>query len=201
MSNELIVSVPDGLIEQANAIVVSDAASEKAAADIFASCDRTLKEIEARRKEKVAPLNEIVKEINATAKRLSEPFASAKDTVGRRISEWRSSEAIREAEELRRSAAHNAAKLAEMGELEKAQGMAECANDLSAIVPKTVATEDGSLRFRTVIVIDSIDMAALPERYVIRTADEKLIKQDLSKGNASVPGVVWREVRTPINYR
>jgi hypothetical protein len=200
--NQLIVPSADALAElrdEAEAIIVSDALGEAAAGHLFARCDDALKDIEAKRKEKTAPLNKIVDEINAYAKRLSAPFGEVKDALDAKLSAYRSSEEIRMAEARRNQLSANAKFEAER-DMDKALELHAQSQEIAKEVPKTVAVEGGSLRFRDDLIIDEVDMAQLPERYVIRTPDRKLIEADI-KNSCDVRGVKYHYEKRPIRYR
>ena len=201
MSAEIMVMPDAPNLDDLGKMTVTDKASEEIAAGLFSRCDATVKDIESKRTAKVKPLNDIVRDINQLAKTLAEPYVTAKDALRRKMSEWRSGEGVRQAEAERNMLANAARNAVVYGnDIDRGLELDAQAKEIAAVVPKTVGTESGTVRFRTDLVIDSVDIEKLHPRYVVRTADRRLILSDLKSG-LNVDGVAYHEERTPVNYK
>ncbi|MCK9601137.1 MAG: hypothetical protein M0R06_19005 [Sphaerochaeta sp.] len=203
MTDETQITVADDAkdyLDKADGFEITDAETERAAMELYAKCDGVVKDIEAKRKAKTAPLNDIVKEINAAAKVVSAPFVEAMTSLKRKASDWRTSEAVMEAESERRRLEKEAFHRANNDDLDGACEANEKALAIAEEVPKTVKTDDGTIRYRTDYVIDEIDLNQLHDRFVVKTANEKEIKACLKAGE-DIKGVKFHVERTPINYR
>ncbi|MCK9601367.1 MAG: hypothetical protein M0R06_20165 [Sphaerochaeta sp.] len=205
MTDETQITVADDAkdyLDKAGDFQIIDADTERAAMELYAKCDTVVKDIEAKRKAKTAPLNDIVKEINAAAKVVSAPFVEAMTSLKKKASDWRTSEAVMEAESERRRLEKEAFHRANNDDLDGALEANDKALAIAEEVPKTVKTDEGTIRYRTDYVIDGVDMEELHERFVIvtKTANEKEIKACLKAGE-DIKGVKFHVERTPINYR
>ena len=88
-----------GFIELAQNHVVQDQDSAEIANSILVKITAGLKEIEKKRKSFTTPLNQSLKEINATFKDITEPISVAKQTLSQRLMSWRAAEQKRIQEE------------------------------------------------------------------------------------------------------
>ena len=203
MTDETQITVADDAkdyLDKAGDFQIIDADTERAAMELYAKCDTVVKDIEAKRKAKTAPLNDIVKEINAAAKVVSAPFVEAMTSLKKKASDWRTSEAVMEAESERRRLEKEAFHRANNDDLDGALEANDKALAIAEEVPKTVKTDEGTIRYRTDYVIDEIDLNQLHDRFVVKTANEKEIKACLKAGE-EITGVKFHVERTPINYR
>ena len=205
MTDDTQITVADDAkdyLDKAGDFQIIDAETEKAAMELYAKCDNVVKDIEAKRKAKGAPFRERVEEINAQAKAYSAPFVEAMTSLKRKASDWRTSEAVMEAESERRRLEKEAFHRASSDDLDGACEANEKALAIAEEVPKTVKTDEGTIRYRTDYVIDEVNIEELHDRFVIvtRTANEKEIKACLKAGE-EIQGVKFHVERTPINYR
>lgn len=184
-------------VRQAEEITVTDAESERKAAELFAAASATVKRIEEERLLFVAPLTATSKRFNEKAKQISLPFVTVKEILSKKMSEYRTREDIRQKEYARNQAERDADREIDNGNFAKANEALVRKEELAAEVSKTVVAEQGKIQFRSSLVIDSIDIDKLPKRYCL--PDESLIKADLKSGIA-VPGVVAHEERRPVSY-
>ena len=83
------------LIAMANAHMVIDQSQADEANEILTKINFGLKQIEAKRTSFTAPLNQSLKEINASFKRMVEPVKYAKDELTARLMSWRRQEQAR----------------------------------------------------------------------------------------------------------
>jgi hypothetical protein len=142
----------------------------------------------------------MVKQINAFAKEKSAPFVEVITSLKRKASDYRTSEEVRAKEMQRNRLEAEAKSLANQGDMEGAVIVHKASEQVAEEVSKTVTTDDATVRFRTDYVIDSVDLATLPDFYVIRTANNTAIKSALRDG-VEVQGVKFHIERTPIVYQ
>jgi hypothetical protein len=105
---EIAVIAPSGdVVQAAQSIIVSDSNGEVMAASFLGKVKSVLKKIEAKRKEYVAPLNDVVGTINSDAKKSAAPFVQAESIIKKALSDYaveldkkrRDEEAARSAEQ------------------------------------------------------------------------------------------------------
>ena len=83
------------LIAMANAHTVIDQGQADEANEILTKINHGLKQIEEKRKSFTAPLNQSLKEINASFKKMVEPIKYAKESLTTRLMTWRRQEQAR----------------------------------------------------------------------------------------------------------
>ncbi len=190
----------EGLMPLCESLEVTDKESEAEAGRLFSECDRVIKDAAAKRKSKTDPLRASIDDYMRWEKQVTAPFVNAKKVLNDKICGWRNSESVRIADEERKRNESIAKSKGFHGDIEGAIEHQERAEAIAEFVPKKVETEAGEIRFRKTLVIDSIDIDKLPERYIIRTADQALIKADLKAGMAII-GVTAHEEQALSNYR
>ena len=92
---QTIQSSGTALIDMANAHMVLDQSQADEANEILTKINHGLKQIEAKRLSFTAPLNQSLKEINASFKKMVEPVKYAKDELTTRLMTWRRQEQAR----------------------------------------------------------------------------------------------------------
>jgi hypothetical protein len=192
------LSVLDGV----EAVVVTDAASEAEASSLFAKADGVLKLIEATRKEKIAPFREVVEGLNAKAKQLSAPFQKAKDALSKAMSDWRSSETIRLLDIERNNLTEMSRNSLEFeGDVDKARLFHGQAQEIAAVVPKTVKMETSRVQFRDDFELVITDPSLVPCAFCKHEPSVSKIKEALKSGVKEIAGVEWKAVKVPVNVR
>ena len=92
---QTIQSSGTALIDMANAHMVIDQSQADEANEILTKINFGLKQIEAKRTSFTAPLNQSLKEINASFKRMVDPLKYAKTELTARLMVWREKEQAR----------------------------------------------------------------------------------------------------------
>jgi len=96
---QAIQKVGDTLIEKANTFIVENQEQAEEANEVLVSITKGLKKIEEKRKSFTNPLNQSLKEINDTFKRIVAPINEAKQGLTGRLMSWRQKEQARIREE------------------------------------------------------------------------------------------------------
>lgn len=155
------------VLETAQNLEVS-LATQKRAIDLLSLIAEAKKQLEAKRRAAVDPLNQKVKEINAFFRNLEQPFNEADKIVRQKIVQFRAEEEQRRREEEK--------KLQE--------------TNMFAIVPKLATTqraEMGQATAHKVWEFEIEDEAQIPREYL--SVDTKKIREAIKQGVRHIPGV------------
>lgn len=181
----------------AQGLAVSSDAEESGAADFLAHTSAMAKAVEALRKEKVTPLNDLVKGINALFKPLTTALEDADKIMTQKLLDYRKrKEQIRIEEEKRREAEF-------MMQAEAAKAKADAEH--KAYVPpppppvvlppvNKVRGEAGAIQMRKTWTFRILDMTKIPEHYFELNRsliDDKIASIVKAKGDPThaIPGV------------
>lgn len=169
----------------------------------------TEKAIEAKRLEFTAPLNQSLKALNDTFKKLKEPLDDAKRLVTNKILVWRKVEAerVRIEEEARRKAEEE--KVRKIQEALKAEVDAKKKQE---IIKEIIKTEEpkpvieqpknkiGNVQTRKVWTYKVIDDSKVPDEY--RAVVPQLVNQAIRDGVRDIPGLkIYQEEKLSIVNR
>ena|SRR3990167_1230712 len=193
-----------GLLERAEVVSnINSLEDEGKAVEFLSEVKRRSKAVDAKRKEYVAPLKEVIDNVNADFKTILEPLERAEVivkkgmTVFRDAEDFRTKEALRiEAENKARQAVWVASNDMSTENLEKATEASWDLKDAKALAPKTVDTLSGQARFRRSWKFEITDPDLVPEGF--RSPDPTKIKQSVGFGARNIPGVRIYEETTPI---
>jgi len=185
--NELQTIQSNGmeLIELANAHMVIDQSQADEANEILTKINHGLKQIEAKRTSFTAPLNQSLKEINASFKKMVEPIKYAKDELTSRLMTWRRQEqsmidaerekAVREEERRRKIQEAHAAK----GHVVK--------EDITPVVKPIPFSVNDTTKVQKRWTHEIEDEALVPREYLI--VNGPAITAAVRAGVRDIPGV------------
>jgi hypothetical protein len=195
-TQEIQVIERDGhsFIDMAKAHMVTDQQSADIANDILIKITAGLKEIEKKRLSFTAPLNQSLKEINATFKGITEPISDAKTELSQRLMSWRAAEqkriqdeqdAARKEEERRRK----------IQEAHAAKGHQVSETTTPVAKPMPFSVQD-TTRTRKQWTYDILDEKQIPREYLM--VDKTEIMKAVSSGVRDIPGVKIYQKEIPI---
>jgi malate synthase len=182
---QTIQSSSNAFIEMANAHMVLDQEQADKANDILKTITNGLKQIEDKRKSFTAPLNQSLKEINATFKQIVEPIENAKSALTKRLMQWRSQEQerIRQEQEKARKEEERRLKIQE-AHAAKGHNCKETITPVLAPMPFSVNdTTKTQLRW----TYEVVDVSQVPLQYMIIDGPE--ITKAVREGVRDIPGV------------
>lgn len=157
----------ESILQTANTLQVTGE-THKQAIDLLALAAEAKKQLEAKRKAAVEPLNKKVKEINTFFRSLAEPFETADRVLRSKVVQFRSEE-----EKRRREAQE---KLRETSQF--------------AVVPqlaKTQRAELGQAIARKVWEFEVLDIDQVPREYL--QLDETAVRRAIQQGIRHIPGL------------
>lgn len=181
------------VVEEAQALVIKDAKTMKAATEMLSRINQIGDKITAEKEKVTKPLNEALKAERARWKPVETVYEEAVEIIRGKMTEYQTAEVKRQREEEARIAARvgeGKGKLKvetavrQMEDIEKADG--------------TVKTESGLVKFREDKVLKIMDETFIPDEYWV--LDEKKILGALKAG-VDVPGAVLEIKMVPLNYR
>ena len=191
------------LLDQSNSIVVRDPESEKRCGEIGLRAKRFAKEIETREKALVKPAADFVKAIRSFVKTYTDRCDVIEATTkkkGKDYVVWRELER-RKAEKIMQEARDRVQK--EVNEDAKKAGVVAPQLPSAVVAQETkpiTRTEEGSVSYATKKKGRVVNPELLPEKYWIRTINERMIQQDVDHGIEEIPGVeLWDDV--DVRYR
>lgn len=176
---------------------------EGTAVEFLSEVKRRAKAVDAKRKEYVAPLKEVIDNVNADFKTILEPLERAEVIVKKGMTVFRDAEAFRAKEALRIEAENEARRAVLIAahdmtteNLEKATEASWNLNEAKAIAPKTVDTQSGQARFRKDWKFEIENPLAVMRVYC--SPDERLIRSAVKGGVRHIEGVKIYLETTPI---
>ena len=175
MTTELAIKPPRPL----DIIEVTTPDEEREVAAVLSEAESALRRIEAERLERARPLHAVLDDYSAAAKSLAAPYKEIKAAAESVLGAYRLTPEVQQKLATRKKLErdfHQAEKDCELTVMEIA---GDYLKRSLAEIPKSVPASEGMVvRFREKLVIDEIDPQLLDERYMIKVADEKLIKKD-----------------------
>jgi len=194
--NELQVIQESGteLVAMANAQVVLDQSQADEANEILTKINYGLKQIEGKRTSFTAPLNQSLKEINATFKKMVEPIKYAKESLTSRLMSWRRQEQARIDEE-RAKAVREEERRRKIQEAHAAKGhvVKEDITPVTKPIPFSV-NDTTKVQLRWTYEIE--DDAKIPRDYL--TVNGPAITQAVRAGVRDIPGVKIYQKETAV---
>ena len=194
--NELQVIQESGteLVAMANAQVVLDQSQADEANEILTKINYGLKQIEGKRTSFTAPLNQSLKEINATFKKMVEPIKYAKESLTSRLMSWRRQEQARIDEE-RAKAVREEERRRKIQEAHAAKGhvVKEDITPVTKPIPFSV-NDTTTVQLRWTYEIE--DDAKIPRDYL--TVNGPAITQAVRAGVRVIPGVKIYQKETAV---
>lgn len=182
---QVIEKDSQSFIELAQNHIVQDQNSADAANDILVKITAGLKEIEKKRKSFTAPLNQSLKEINSSFKRITEPITAAKQALSQRLMSWRSAEQrrIREEQEKARREEERRRKIQE-AHAAKGHNVSEDITPVEKPMPFSVSD---TTKTRLQWTYDILDESQIPRKYLV--LDKGAITKAVHAGIRDIPGV------------
>ncbi len=195
-TQEIQVIERDGLsfIELAKNHAVTDQQSADVANDILVKITAGLKEIEKKRLSFTAPLNQSLKEINATFKGVIEPISEAKAELSQRLMSWRAAEQ-RRIEEEQEKARKEEERRRKIQEAHAAKGHQVSETITPVEKPMPFAVQD-TTRTRRMWTYDIVDENRIPRKYLM--VDKTEIMKAVSSGVRDITGVRIYQKEIPI---
>jgi len=174
-----------GFIELAQNHVVQDQDSAEVANGILVKITAGLKEIEKKRKSFTAPLNQSLKEINATFKGITEPISAAKQTLSQRLMSWRATEQrrIREEQEKARKEEERRRKIQEA---HAAKGH-KVSEDITPVEKPMPFSVNDTTKTRSQWTYDILDETQIPRAYL--EVNRAAITRAVRAGARDIQGV------------
>lgn len=157
-------------LDVANRMTVSTPVEAVLASSVLVEIARVKKDLEARRKSLVDPINKHVRWINVEAKKISEPLEEADRIIRGKVSSYR--QTLRQAEETDRAVATQL-------------GAEEWLPDVSR--PDTVRVDGGKVGSRMRWTFEVVDPNAIPRQYLV--LDEKRVRGAIQSGIREILGL------------
>jgi len=185
--NELQAIQSNGmeLIGLANAHMVIDQGQADEANEILTKINHGLKQIEAKRTSFTAPLNQSLKEINASFKKMVEPIKYAKDELTSRLMTWRRQEQARIDAE-REKAVREEERRRKIQEAHAAKGHA-VKEDITPVVKPIPFSVNDTTKVQKRWTHEIEDEALVPREYLI--VNGPAITAAVRAGVRDIPGV------------
>ncbi len=184
----------DNLIVRANNHIVDNQDNAEEANTILVAINNGLKNIEAKRKSFTSPLNQSLKEINATFKNLVAPIELAKSALSKRLMDWRTAEQKRIREEQEKAQREEERRRKIQGaHAAKGHKVSEEITPVEKPVP--FAMKD-TTKTRTIWAHEIIDENIIPRRYL--SVNTSAITKAVREGVRDIPGVKIFQKEIPI---
>lgn len=174
-----------GFIELAKAHVVQDQETADDANEILVRITAGLNEIEKKRKSFTQPLNQSLKEINATFKGITEPIVAAKNTLSGRLMSWRAAEQRRIREE-QEKAQREEERRRKIQEAHAAKGHRIKEEITPVEKPMPFSVQD-TTKTRSQWTYDIIEEGVIPREYL--SVNLAAITRAVRAGVRDIPGV------------
>ena len=194
--NELQVIQESGteLVAMANAQVVLDQSQADEANEILTKINYGLKQIEGKRTSFTAPLNQSLKEINATFKKMVEPIKYAKESLTSRLMSWRRQEQARIDEE-RAKAVREEERRRKIQEAHAAKGHV-VKEDITPVVKPIPFSVNDTTKVQLRWTYEIEDDTKIPRDYL--TVNGPAITQAVRAGVRDIPGVKIYQKETAV---
>ena len=194
--NELQVIQESGteLITMANAHMVIDQSRADEANDILTKINHGLKQIEAKRLSFTGPLNQSLKEINASFKKMVEPIKYAKDELTSRLMTWRRQEQARIDAE-REKAVKEEERRRKIQEAHAAKGHV-VKEDITPVVKPVPFSVNDTTKVQKRWTYEIEDSSVIPRQYMV--VDGPAITRAIRDGVRDIPGVKIFQKETAI---
>ena len=186
------------MVKRAQAItIIQDDATNQKAAEYALGCKKLFKKIDALEEHYKRPHLDFTAAVRSFAATFKDPLLRIEKTMGRLQADYRR---IQENEKRKRQAALDKeqrdldAKLKAEAEDAETKGETYTPVVMPAPVAEPVAkvtrTAEGSASQKRVIRIEVVDLNKVDKKYIIRTLDEKAVKDDFRAGNRDFPGLM-----------
>lgn len=191
MSEQNAVEKPNLSVPTLQLSEVTTPNEELVCAIHFAKLEKSLRTIEAQRKERTNPIRKVLEDYAEAARSMAAPLEEERDRVAAMMENYRLSDEVQ-------------GKLADLRKMKADFRKAERSGDLSLVtqlaedialaeVEPSVTVENGFVAYRTSIEIVSIDESVLDESLFKRIPDEKKIKEMIDTlGTCSGVEFKWR---------
>lgn len=181
------------IVQQAEKLEITEAIDMTAAAEILSKLNLFSDKIEEEKSKVTKPANEILKAERARWKPLETVYEAAIAALRRKMTDYQTAAIAKQRED----EARIAARVGEgKGKLKVETAIAQI-ESLDKPAEK-VATESGSVKFKTVRKFEVTDVSKLPIEYVL--ANEVKIRAAMNAG-IQVEGVRYYEEQVPANFR
>jgi len=182
------------LIEMANAHMVLNQSQADEANEILTKINHGLKQIETKRTSFTAPLNQSLKEINATFKKMVEPIKYAKDELTSRLMTWRRQEQARIDAE-REKAAKEEERRRKIQESHAAKGH-NVKEEITPVAKPVPFSINDTTKTRLTWTYDIEDETKVPREYL--EVNRPSITAAVRSGIRQIEGVRIYQKETPI---
>lgn len=191
---QAIQKTGDALIEVANTFTVEDQGQADEANAILKDIADGLKRIEAKRKSFTGPLNQSLKEINATFKKIVEPINSAKQGLTSRLMDWRRKEQARIDAE-REKAAKEEERRRKIQEAHAAKGH-NTKEEITPVTKPVPFSMNDTTKTRLTWTYDIEDESKVPREYM--EVNRPSITAAVRSGVRQIEGVKIYQKETPV---
>jgi hypothetical protein len=183
-----------GFIELAEAHVVQDQETADGANEILVRITAGLKEIEKKRKSFTQPLNQSLKEINATFKGITEPIMAAKNTLSSRLMSWRVAEQRRIREE-QEKAQREEERRRKIQEAHAAKGH-QVKEEITPVEKPMPFSVQDTTKTRSQWTYEIIEEGMIPREYL--SVNSAAITRAVRAGVRDIPGVKIYQKEVPV---
>jgi len=191
---QTIQSSGTALIDMANAHMVIDQSQADEANEILTKINFGLKQIEAKRTSFTAPLNQSLKEINASFKKMVEPIKYAKDELTTRLMSWRRQEQARIDAE-RAKAVKEEERRRKIQEAHAAKGHV-VKEDITPVLKPMPFSVNDTTKVQKRWTYEIEDSSIIPRDYMV--VDGPAITRAIRDGVRDIPGVKIFQKETAI---
>ena len=191
---QTIQSSDTALIDMANAHIVLDQSHADEANEILTKINHGLKQIEAKRLSFTGPLNQSLKEINASFKKMVEPIKYAKDELTSRLMTWRRQEQARIDAE-REKAVKEEERRRKIQEAHAAKGHV-VKEDITPVVKPVPFSVNDTTKVQKRWTYEIEDSSVIPRQYMV--VDGPAITRAIRDGVRDIPGVKIYQKETAI---
>lgn len=192
-------AVAQAMVAEAQAMVVHDDDTAKRAVALAAKAKKKAREIEAARKEIVAPHNDFVAAVNRLAKDCAGPLAQVEAILKKKINEHETRVRL-ELAKAQEAARQEAARLQAEIEKQAQEAGVQPPVVVTPVLPEApgpIRTEAGSASQRREWTFEIVDPMAVPREYLM--INEKEIRAAVKRGIREIPGVrIYEETKTVI---
>jgi len=189
------------LCNRANGFVVGNEDDVNLASEFLKRIRDTEKKIEKKRLEFTQPLNQSLKAINATFKKLIEPLSGARKILSDKVLMWRKKEEekARIEEEKRRKAEEEKIRKIREAEIEEAKKEEMIEKVIETEIEKVIETEKakpaiekpqatiGKTQARKVWAFEVVDFSQVPDKY--KMINQVEINADIRAGERKIAGL------------
>lgn len=185
-----------GLIKLANDTQVKNQANADVANVVLTKITKGLKAVEEKRKSFTGPINQSLKEINNTFKKLTAPIIEAKQQLSSRLMSWRADEQ-RKQQEIEDKARREEERRRKISKAQGGKG------EITPVAVPAPTLQKDTTKTRKVWKATVYDLTKLPVQYIL--ADQVRINETMRAAVAAktidelvIPGVEFNQEEQPV---